>query len=148
MDKIIKELDEEVCLFSLFSQHSYGQMITNIIIITIFVIFAMRPLCVHSLCLHNANCIKQWGLNASLFRGLLFCSFVSRCRRTWGKVRRAASLCWRRTRSCCSTDSQSTKEKLTRMQRRGATWRMRVKTMGIQTLCSSSVVVKCGMLTT
>lgn len=43
-------------------------------------------------------------------------------------MQRGVSLCWRRTRSCCNTDWLSTKEKLTRRQKRGGIWRMRVKT--------------------
>lgn len=48
------------------------------------------------------------------------------CRQTLERTQRPACLCWRRTRSCCSTDSPSTKEKLTRRPRRDATWKMRV----------------------
>lgn len=47
-------------------------------------------------------------------------------RQTLERMQKAVCLCWKRTRSCCSTVSRSTKEKLTRRRRRDAIWKMRV----------------------
>lgn len=66
---------------------------------------------------------KRWIFSASQ----LLCSALLCHRRTWGRPWKQACLCLRRTRWCCSTDSQSTKERPTRRRRRGATWRTKVK---------------------
>lgn len=74
------------------------------------------------------------------------CSVISCHRQTWGRAQKPACLCWRRTRLCSSTDSLSTKERLTRRQRRDAIWRMRVttKTYSQELHTTKSKLVKCS----
>ena len=71
--------------------------------------------------------LPSLSLSLSLCLSLsLSCAAWWPCRATSGRAWRRACLCWRRTRWWRSTAPPSTKERRTRRQRRGATWRMRV----------------------
>lgn len=99
IDKILKELDEEVLIIkSIIKKHT---LLTECYILVI-------------------KKIRDY------FFGYILTAVLCH-RQTWERVRRPACLCWRRTRSCSSTDPLNTKENLSRKQRSDAIWKMRVR---------------------